>query len=220
MKKKKKPFYFVKNGITYHYEGQSEYNYYDGGWWTQGETVFTEYDQLSQTRFLTAFGEAVSSEYERKYPSGKLPEAMLKELYDLVGKNYFHQYQYFGYLSYATLEYEDNSVIRYEENRAKKSMTLHTPYLTLVVPDQYAHLILPEDEEAWVEDRETGETIPICFDNNHEFPLLFMSDEQRRKNQEDILKEVEQIAKIFQKHGYDVKNARDVEYMYNLLTGN
>jgi hypothetical protein len=46
-----------------------------------------------------------------------------------------------------------------------------------------------------------------------------MSDEQRRANQEDILKDVHEIASICQKHGYGVKNARDVEALYKLLTG-
>ena len=217
-RKKKKPFYFCKDGITYHYEEQPEYNYYDGGWGPDNKTVFTDYDLLSQTQFLTAFGEAVYSEYERKAAKKCLPEPLLEELYNLVGEDYYHRYLYFGYLSYVTLEHEDTTVIRYEENKAKKSVTMHTPHLTLVVPDDYMHLFGPEDEEGWVEDKDTGETVAVWFNNGHTFPPIFMSDEQRKKNQEDILEEINEIAAVFQKHGYDIKNARDVENMYKLLT--
>lgn len=206
----KKRLHFVRDFTTYYSIGQPTEYYYDLDIIPLKSSPCN--DILEKTRFLYALWELFTTS-DSSNPKGLISSLLLIDL-----KKYFEKYEdtdfaYYTLLEYETLEKEDTSSCIYELEKSTNNLVLFASNLKIIIPRPYENLVGEDRDE--VDESNYSEFKLLTFTQDDDFPILFMSDQQKEDNEVEINKYVEEISLIFKNHQVDVNNCEDLLNIYN-----
>lgn len=206
---------FVRDNTYYYFVGQPSDYYYDLGYVPLDSLPCN--DILEKTRFLYALWEIFIG--IDTSPQDKLITKDL--LIDL--RNYFVQYDAFdlshwSLLEFETLEKVDTCSCTFEFDNVSKNIELYTTGIKIVIPAPYENLIGEDADGNLYEIDETNysEYKVLTFSEDSDFPLLFMSQQQKLDNEINIEKYFKEIISIFKKYEYKISSCEDLLNFYNL----
>jgi hypothetical protein len=124
---------------------------------------------------------------------------------------------YFSLLYYITIDDHYNIYYDFEVDEDSLDIILLTPEFKIVIPQSYENLcgIDENGKEDDVNDDNYLNFKKISISESSEvLQMLFMSNEDEIKSNEDMDKYYNEIISIFKKHQYQVNNCKDLEKIY------
>jgi hypothetical protein len=197
---------FIKGNTTYFAVGQPEENYFDLGLIPLDSSPCN--DILEKTRLLYGFWEKITA-IDSARPKGTITNLLV---IDLI--KYFEQYEasdfaYWSLLEYETLKEFDTQSIAYEVD---SNLVLYAKETKIIIPPPYEYII---DEEGNEFDGTDNPKIKLLiFEQSQDFPILFMSNEQKIKNESLIQKYYTDLFSIFNKYDYKYESCEDLVNYY------
>jgi hypothetical protein len=195
---------FIRDSTTYYSIDQPDVYFYDIG--LNPINYFTIGDSIEGTRFLFAMWECfISKETDE--------DDLYQDLY-----RYFDQYDqthfsYWTLLDYEILSNEESHLTDYEIDSASKDIILFCKTCKMIIPYPYENIKNEDGDQ--IDEKDFAENKKLSFEEDDQFPILFMSDEQMSKNSDIIYKYYQEIVTILKSHEVEVNSINDLFNFYS-----
>ena len=207
--------HFKRESITYYAIGQPAEYYYDLGLIPQDNFLCD--DILGKSRLLYALWEIFIG-IDINKPNRVLNNALVVDLL-----KYFEQYDGSDFACwvllhphYETIKGYDLSCCGYEIEDETNNLILHGGEIKLFIPPPYHNVIDADSNEI---DEIIGSSIQsLSFYQNEDFPVLFMSNQQKDESEIEINEFYEEIFAIFKKHNFQISKCEELLKIYEQIS--
>jgi len=204
-----KTLHFIRESTAYYAVGQPAENYFDLSLIPLESNACT--DILEKTRLLFALWELFIS-IDTNKTNRLIPHLLIIDL-----KKYFERFDashwaYWNLLEYETLKIEQSSFFCYEIDKTSNNLALLAGDIKIIIPYPYENLIAEGDFD--VDESNFSSFKFFGFNQDEDFPTLFMSNQQRQKNESEINKYFEEIISICNIYQDKINNCDDIENIY------
>jgi hypothetical protein len=205
--------HFKRESITYYEIGQSEDFYYDLGLVPLDN--FPCDDILEKSRLLYALWQIFIC-IDTNKPNRVLTNSLVVDL-----RKYFEQYDgpdfaYWALLRYETINGDDLRWCAYEIEDETNNLILHGGEIKLFIPPPYNNVVDEDGNEVYEIIGSSAKS--LSFSQNEDFPVLFMSNQQKEESEIEINKYYEEIFALFQKHNFQITKCEELLKIYENIS--
>jgi hypothetical protein len=200
--------YYTKEGLVYNCVGKTHNYFYSGGYKPQIQVSCLQI--LEKLQFLFEINLQV---HQFSFFNLNLPDKIYFQLQQVLcfDDEYF---SHFNLLQYETLVNIDrtNSLIKYSEEKSELIFEYETIILHVSKPFNYVfNSNTNEDIQNDINFNEIDLKFLVFSDpEEHEHPLLFMSEEQIVSNNKCLDEFFSKIIKVFADFGYNISDCKDL----------
>ena len=210
----KTELYFETNGTEYNYIGRPADYYYDFGMIPLSKLACSNI--LEKARFIYALFEIFSLSDNDSYKY-EFPSSLLTEL-----KIYFDQYtnhdlSHWGLLEFETLNQFKTNDCEWHKDNKSEFLVLSSNDLVIHIPKPYENIIGIDLNDVVFKVGESNfkNFKLLSFENDPDFPFLFMSNIQKENNELKVNNLIEDILKLFNKYEIKLTTCEDLFLLYN-----